>query len=972
MPKNKVLLVGWDAADWKVISPLMDRGKMPNLERIVENGVKGNIATLHPVLSPMLWTSIATGKRPYKHGIYGFYEPTPDGLNVQPISNLCRKTKAIWNILNQNGKKSNVVGWWPSHPAEPINGVMVSDLFGKSSIETGKPKEPPASSVHPPELTEELDKLRLGLEELAMEEVLDFIPKAKEIDQDKDFHLASCGKTLAECVTIQSVATHLMETTEWDFMAVYFDAIDHFSHVFMKYHPPRRPHIDEREFELYQHVITIAYVFHDLMLGRLMELAGDDVTVIVLSDHGFHPDHLRPNFVPHEPAGPAIEHRDLGVFAMAGPKIAKDKLIFGSTLLDVTPTILTLFGLPVGEDMDGRVLTEAFADEPEIETVDSWDAIQGDDGCHPEDYQLNPLESEAAIKQLVELGYIDELSGDKKVNVENAVRELNYNLARAFMDAGRYADAVEILAELYQKNQSHYRIGLQLAMCYKSLGYHEQLLSFADHLATRRVNDAQHSRQQLQALKKLARSRFEEKIAAGTIPEDANFIIVEHLERSELQEYGQHRSLSTVQTYYFDFLKGYALSALGQHEEAIVNLERAINSEPLRPTLHIQLGEVFLKLRRRNDALAAFKKAIEIDDNNSIALLGIAKYYNAVKDYPTACEYALQCVSKTYMLPLAHYTLGFALMRMEQYEKALAAFEVATRQNPNFGIAYRHMAHIHWNHLKNPATAMIYRDRAAQCRELTRAHQQNASTLLSVDDLSTEIMTTLEPTTRDDLEHTKPTLRMKPGKTRAKPPREMDPAESIIVVTGLPRSGTSLMMQMLTEGGAEPLVDDVRQADADNPRGYLEFEKTKSLANNNQWVGEAKGKVIKVVAPLLENLPSEYDYKVVFMYRDVDEVIQSQTRMLERNGQSGANLSPERLKAVLNYQLEMAARLLNDKGVATIRIPYRRTLEQGAEMADAVKKFVGLDLDTDKMVAAIDPDLYRNRKEAASGQPASS
>ena len=90
--KRKVLLVGWDAADWKVIHPLMDRGLMPFTKSMVENGVMANLATLNPVLSPMLWTSITTGKRPYKHGILGFTEPTPDGTSVQPVTNLSRKT----------------------------------------------------------------------------------------------------------------------------------------------------------------------------------------------------------------------------------------------------------------------------------------------------------------------------------------------------------------------------------------------------------------------------------------------------------------------------------------------------------------------------------------------------------------------------------------------------------------------------------------------------------------------------------------------------------------------------------------------------------------------------------------------------------------------------------------------------------------------------------------------------------------
>src|SRR6267378_907970 len=126
---NRLLLIGWDAADWKVIHPLLDSCQMPNLARLIAGGVHGNLATIYPALSPMLWTSIATGKRPPKHGIHGFVEPSPDGMSVRPITSLGRKTKAIWNILNQIGKRSIVFGWWPSHPAEPIRGVMVSNLF---------------------------------------------------------------------------------------------------------------------------------------------------------------------------------------------------------------------------------------------------------------------------------------------------------------------------------------------------------------------------------------------------------------------------------------------------------------------------------------------------------------------------------------------------------------------------------------------------------------------------------------------------------------------------------------------------------------------------------------------------------------------------------------------------------------------------------------------------------------------------
>jgi len=105
-PARKVLVIGWDAADWKVLNPLMDQGLMPNLTKLVDSGVMGRIATLDPPLSPTLWTSIATGKRPYKHGIHGFVEPTPNGKGIRPINITGRKVKAIWNILNQHNMKN--------------------------------------------------------------------------------------------------------------------------------------------------------------------------------------------------------------------------------------------------------------------------------------------------------------------------------------------------------------------------------------------------------------------------------------------------------------------------------------------------------------------------------------------------------------------------------------------------------------------------------------------------------------------------------------------------------------------------------------------------------------------------------------------------------------------------------------------------------------------------------------------------
>ena len=172
---SRVLLIGWDAADWRTITPMMDAGEMPALQGLVERGVMGNLATLDPPLSPMLWTSIATGHTADRHGILHFVQPAPDGKGIRPIQGSSRKVKALWNILSQNGLRSNVVGWWPSHPAEPIHGAMVSNAFQKVSGPVHLPWPLAPGTVHPPEAAEVLGALRVHPAELTAAHLLPFI-----------------------------------------------------------------------------------------------------------------------------------------------------------------------------------------------------------------------------------------------------------------------------------------------------------------------------------------------------------------------------------------------------------------------------------------------------------------------------------------------------------------------------------------------------------------------------------------------------------------------------------------------------------------------------------------------------------------------------------------------------------------------------------------------------------------------------
>ncbi|MCZ6676382.1 MAG: sulfotransferase family protein [Candidatus Poribacteria bacterium] len=184
----------------------------------------------------------------------------------------------------------------------------------------------------------------------------------------------------------------------------------------------------------------------------------------------------------------------------------------------------------------------------------------------------------------------------------------------------------------------------------------------------------------------------------------------------------------------------------------------------------------------------------------------------------------------------------------------------------------------------------------------------------------------------------------------------------ITVVSGLPRSGTSLMMQMLHAGGHPCLTDAIREADADNPRGYFEFERVKRLRTNRSWLPKAKGRAVKIIAQLLPFLPTELNYRIVFMERALDEVIASQNKMLERQDRSGGALSDERLREVFARQLRQIKNRLATQKIPTLYVAYQDTLKRPMDVASQLKAFLSESLNEQAMARAVDRDLYRQRR----------
>jgi predicted AlkP superfamily phosphohydrolase/phosphomutase/tetratricopeptide (TPR) repeat protein len=634
---RKLLLVGWDAADWQMMHPLLDAGRMPHLQALVEHGTIGNLQTLQPVLSPLLWTSIATGKRAYQHGVHGFVEPTPDGTALRPTASTTRQCKALWNILAQAGKRCHALGWYASHPAENINGVCVSQLFHVAPASATPDDWPPQpQGVFPPELAEDLAELRFHPAEVTGAMLQQFIPDAARLDQrDPEVQrlLGTLARRLAECVSLHALTTALMEEHAWDFCTAYYDTIDRVGHDFMVFHPPRMDNVRHDLYEPLKGVMNAIYEFHDQMLGRLVELAGPDAHVMIVSDHGFLSGAARPT----GPVSPEQWHRNYGTFLLAGPSIRQDASIPGATLLDITPTVLTLFGLPVGRDMEGRVLANAFEQAPAIERIASWEEVPDPvyDARVRESVKDDPEAAAASMRQLVELGYIEAPGEDVERDIVRARAAQKFNLACSCVDGKHSARALSLAMELVQQFPDD-----------------PAYLVFAGQAA----------------------------ISAGDAA--ALGALIEALELAQ----PTNPQLTMFRAFHA-WLTNDVLGALEQ-------FERAARDGQNNAWLQCRIGRAYLRLRLWKRAEDAFRQSLELDRHNAEAHYGLSVALPRQGKLEDGVQSGLQAIALAHDMPLAHFQLGAVLSRMAWYERALQAFELCLAILPNFAIAHRYVSQL--------------------------------------------------------------------------------------------------------------------------------------------------------------------------------------------------------------------------------------------------------------------------------------
>jgi Tfp pilus assembly protein PilF len=493
-PPRPVLFIGLDAADWMILDRLMARGALPNLAALKARSAWADIVSEEPMLSPILWTSIATGKRPEKHGILEFTTRDPATGRELPVTADKRRVKALWNILSAFGRRTAVLGWWATHPAEWVDGVLVSErvgyqLFGLSGAFADAPglvspfptPAPAAGMTRAADVGFDRVRPLVNVSRAEFDRAWEEGARAKDPFADPLNHLRAI---LASTGTVRDLALDLLRRGPWDLMAPYFEGTDTAGHRFAQYLPPRPPWVDASEFARYSGTLDAYYALIDGVVGDLVRAFPADGYVLIASDHGFKTGASRPQASPEDMVlGAPQWHRKFGVFMLAGPGVRRGRAEPVS-ILDLAPLVLYLQGMPLARDMDGR-LPAVFEASTLADRPPAFIATYEEAGGRPATPAAAPdAAMEERMKELQALGYIGGGGGPAPAAPGGGGEEGSYtawyNLANAAMYRGEGDKAKEFFLKALGANPSFGLAMFHLASLEARSGNHAEAVRWLD------------------------------------------------------------------------------------------------------------------------------------------------------------------------------------------------------------------------------------------------------------------------------------------------------------------------------------------------------------------------------------------------------------------------------------------------------------------------------------------------------------
>ena len=378
--RTPVIWLGLDGLDWDLLDRLAAEGKMPNWKRLTSEGYTARLTSFMPVLSPVVWTTIATGVGPDVHRVLDFQEVDVVTGQKEPISGNSRAVPAVWNVASAQGRSVGVVGWWATHPAEEVQGFFVTD-HASPILFQGLPR---AGVAYPAALAAGVEAVvsrdgRVSDEDLA--KYLDMAPAEIAASRAKGGALenpvVALGAIVGATRVQQRIARDLYDRNHPDLMILYLEGTDGIGHVFASFVPPKMSCVSDDDFARFHRAVDEYYVLVDKVLGQWMRRAQEDgATLVVNSDHGFKWGADRPcERSSLNPSTAAFWHRIDGVFAAWGARVRPAKERGSASVFDMAPTIAALLEIPVDPRETGHAIAAAFSDLPKPARKDTFGSV---------------------------------------------------------------------------------------------------------------------------------------------------------------------------------------------------------------------------------------------------------------------------------------------------------------------------------------------------------------------------------------------------------------------------------------------------------------------------------------------------------------------------------------------------------------------------------------------------------------------
>ena len=699
----RLLVVGLDGLDWEIADPLLEAGRMPALAELIENGARAKLLSISPLLSPVVWTTVATGVEPSRHGILDFLVDEPGGGARQPVTSVQRRVPTFWEILSRAGVDVGVTAWWATWPADAVRGYIVSDRIAYQLFGFRADPADASGKTWPPALYASIRDQVVQPEDVPWAEVLPFLGgpgrAEAEFEAVEVERIQGLRTLLASTRTYAAIARTLRRQFDPHLEIVYFEGTDTIGHLFMPFRPPARPEVDPRGIESFGPAVDRYYEEADRQLGALLAERGPEWTVLVLSDHGFASDATRPRTTDSRIGhGAAADwHRRFGVIVLSGAHVKRGARLEEASVYDIAPTVLALFGQPIPRSWPGRVLAAAI--EPGfLETHPV--RFRLDDPLR-EDLRAEARSDPAAADLLAKLESLGYVGG---AATEGGSATARNNAGVALLAEARYEEAEREFRHGLEENPGVPMLRVNLALALRA---QERLAEAVDaigpaveHPATFRA--AGHLLAQLRMEQNdldRAETLLRRVLERETDAADLRSTLGQLLERRGDLAGAEREFRRAVDIDPDAPLPRNHLGTLcrrrGDLEQAAVWYRRAIDADPYFMGAYNNLALVYQDLGRMDEARDLYARALVKAPNHAEVLNNLGSWHYARGERDAAREYWTRAAAANPSYPSPLNNLAGLDITAEQLDSAERLLGRALVLDPAYGDARMNLALVH-------------------------------------------------------------------------------------------------------------------------------------------------------------------------------------------------------------------------------------------------------------------------------------